>query len=465
MSTGLRAAWATARDSLWLVPAVLTLAGALLAMLLMVLERSGVLWTGEGPGWLYQGDAEAARMVLSSITGSLITVTGVIFSATIVAVQLASSQYTPRVLRNFISDRGSQVVLGIFIGTFTYGVLVLRTIRSEDARGGEFIPRLAVTGAVALLLLCVAALIYFINHLAQEIRVTNIIDRIAKETVGNVHRLFPEHLGRADDAPPTDPRLPEHGSVPVRARGAGYIQFVDEHRLFGAGAGHGIVIGMVPSIGDYVLPDSPLALVRADGGVTPELEESIRGAFVLGPERTPWQDVEFGMIQISDVAIKALSPSLNDPTTAIRCIDRLGQVLAELGTRKPPEARRTRDGRVRFVASYTTLESAVKVAFDDIRHFGSSVPLIAEHLLDVLAELVTRVPGERREPLVDQAQAVLHSALEQITNPRDLASIRQAAERFAGRTGVRLGEAGWAKERQEERRGSHRGTETQRERR
>jgi len=441
MKGWLRALWPGVRDSLWLVPGLFTLAAAALAAAVMALDASGVLGEGGGPRWVYQGSAEAARTVLNTITGSLITVTGVVFSVTIVAVQLASSQYSPRVLRNFSSDRGNQAVLGIFIGTFTYGVLVLRTIRSPEGQGGEFVPRLAITGAVLLLLVCVAALIYFINHVAEEIRVTAILERITKQTVGNVHLLFPEQLGRADEAPPPDPRLPEHDSVPVLAGGAGYVQMVDPDRLFGLGARRRMVIGMVPRIGDYVLAGAPLASVWTDGRLGPDDEAAIRRAFVLGPERVPDQDVEFGLVQISDIAIRALSPSTNDPTTALRCIDRLTQILAELGARKPPEARRTRNGTIRFVASYATFERAVKVAFADIRHFGAPIPVIAERLLDVLGELVERVPEAQKVPLVEQARAVLYSARQEIRNPWDAAAVEDAARRFSERAGFDLAAA------------------------
>ncbi|MEW5931296.1 MAG: DUF2254 domain-containing protein [Gemmatimonadota bacterium] len=426
----------TVRNTLWFVPALFTVAAAALAVALMALERRGLPGGGGGPGWLYQGGAEGARSVLSAIAGSLVTVTGVVFSVTIVAVQLASSQYTPRVLRNFTSDRGNQAVLGIFIGTFTYALLVLRTIRSSQGEGEPFVPRVAVTVAVVLVLVSVAALIYFVDHVASEIHVTAILDRITRNTMRNVHQLFPEQIGRADEVPPPDPRLPEHQSAPVRARRAGYLQRVDEDRLFELGRGRRIVIGMVPRIGDYVLPGRTLASVWTREPPDEELERAVLGAFVLGPERMPDQDVEFGIVQMSDIAIKALSPSVNDPTTAIRCIDRLAEVLAEFGARKPPEARRTRDGAVRFVASYSTFERAVAVAYDDVRHFGAGIPLIAVHLLDTLAALLKRVPAARREPLLDQARAVLHAAREEIRNPRDLAAVERAARRLAEQTGL-----------------------------
>ena len=439
MGNRLKAAWAVVTDSQWFVPGGLTLAGVVLAVALLHVDQRGLLGSGTPPSWVYQGNADGARTVLSAIASSLITVTGVIFSVTIVAVQLASSQYTPRVLRNFSSDRGNQVVLGVFIGTFTYSVLVLRTARAGGGGTEELVPRLAVTGSIALVLVSVVALIYFIHHVARLIQVTEIIDRITRETVGNVHRMFPEHIGRADDSSAPDPGLPEHASVPVCAAKSGYVQFVHEDRLFEVASQEQVVIAMRPKIGDYVLAGRPLAAVWAGGGpVSAELQRQIRRAFVLGPDRTPHQDVEFGMVQISDIAIRALSPSTNDPTTAIRCIDRLAEILAQLGSRNPPEPRRTRDGRVCFIASYTTFDVAVKVVYDDIRHFGAGIPLIAEHLLEVLGELVLLVPPDRGAPLAQQARAVLHSAREQITNPRDRADVEAKAAHFSERTGVDL---------------------------
>jgi uncharacterized membrane protein len=439
----LRTRWSDVRDSLWFLPAVITTAAVALAVTLLVLERQGPLGAGEPPWWLYQGGAEGARTVLNVITAGLITVTGVVFSVTIVAVQLASSQYTPRVLRNFRSDRGNQVVLGIFIGTFTYAILVLRTVR--DAGGGSEadVPRVAVTVAVLLVVVSVGALIYFIDHVASEIHVTAILDRVTQRTMRNVHQRFPEYIGHADEDPPPDPRRPEHGSVSVCAARAGYVQRVDEDRLFHLAERARLVIGMEPKVGDFLLQGRPLASVwTADGRrLPPDLAKAVQRAFALGPDRTPDQDVEFGIVQISDIAIKALSPSTNDPTTAIRCIDRLAEILADFGTRKRPEARRTRDGRIGFVASHTTFDRAVKVAYDDIRHFGASIPLIAEHLLETLGDLLQHMPPARREPLRVQARAVLHTAREAISNPQDRADVERAAERFSERLGVDVAHA------------------------
>ena len=429
----IRNAWSAVHNSLWFLPAVFTVVAISLAAGLIGAERAGMLGTGDPPWWLYGGDADGARTVLNVITGSLITVTGVVFSVTIVAVQLASSQYTPRVLRNFSSDRGNQIVLGLFIGTFMYGVIVLRTVYASGGEAEPFVPRVAVTGSVVLVTICVAALIYFINHVVREIHVTAIVDRVARETIRNIHHLFPADIARPGNAQWPDPRLPEEPSVAVHATESGYLHLVEEETLFDLGEREQITIGMKPKIGDYVLRGRPLAAVWTETGVSDELAESIRRAFVLGPERTPDQDVEYGIIQISDIAIKALSPSINDPTTAIRCIDRLTEILAELGSRNPPEPRRTREGTVRFIANYTTMEAAMSIAFDDVRHFGAPIPVIAAHMVVALGELAAVIPPDRADPVIAQAEAVLFSAREEASNPRDCVALDQAEEQFRSR--------------------------------
>ena len=414
-----------ARESLWFVPGVMTVLAGSLAILLMLAEEQGFLWTGDPPWWVYQGGPEAAHDVLTSITTSLITVTGVVFSVTIVAVQLSSSQYTPRVFRDFSSDRGNQIVFGIFIGTFTHAFLVLRTIRGAGEGYEEVLPRLAVTVSGVFLLISVGALIYFINHLARQMHVTALLDRVTKGTLVNVHKLFPEHIG----VPAQDQlSAPEgHPSLVVCTREAGYVRMVDEDRLFGIRNRSSVVINMEVKIGDHVLQGRPIATVWTDDEPDEDLEREVHSAFTLGPERSPDQDVEFGLVEISDIAIKSLSASINDPTTAIRCIDQLAELLVELGTRDPPETRRTRDGRIHFIAKYTTFERAVAVAFDDIRHYGAATPIIATHLIEIFGGIRATVKEAYRHVLVEHGEAVLQTAREQVTNKRDLLALDRSA--------------------------------------
>ncbi|HYR07989.1 MAG TPA: DUF2254 domain-containing protein, partial [Longimicrobium sp.] len=316
MLARLRLLWTRVRDSLWFLPCVMTLAGAVLAVVVTQAEQRGAFDGEMLRSWVFSGGVDGARGVLEAIAGGLITVTGVVFSVTIVALQLASTQFTPRILRNFTADRGNQLVLGVFIGTFTYTLLVLRTVRSADDGESPFVPRVAVTLAVVLVLVAIGFLIFYINHSARSIQVAAILDRVARRTIGDVRRLFPEQIGHADEAAPADPRQPDQPSVTVTAQRAGYLQAVDGRSLFRLGKGRRLVIAMEPHIGDFVVPGQAIATISPPGEVDEEVFRQVRKAFLLGPERTPEQDVEFGIVEISDIAIKALSPGINDPTTA-----------------------------------------------------------------------------------------------------------------------------------------------------
>lgn len=431
MVVRLRLVWTRVRDGLWFLPGAFTLVAAVLAAALTGAEQSGAFDVEVLRSWVFGGGVEGARGVLQAIAGGLITVTGVVFSVTIVALQLASSQFTPRVLRNFTSDRGNQLVLAVFIGTFTYTLLVLRTVRSASDGEDPFVPRVAVTLAVVLVLVAIGFLIFFINHSARSIQVSAILDRVARRTLGDVRRAFPEQIGQGEAAPP-DPRPDGGDAATVAASSAGYLQAVDGAALFRLGKGRRLTIVMEPFLGDFVLPGEPLATVRPAGEVDDQVRAQIRKAFLLGPERTPEQDLEFGLVEISDIALKSLSPGINDPTTAFRCIDRLAEVLLELGTRAPPKPWRTEEGQVHYLARHATFERAVGLSLDQIRHFGASNPAIARKLLDTLERLAGQVAPAHRALLVNEARAVLEDARARIESARDRAAVEASARRLLG---------------------------------
>ena len=318
--------WAYARDSLWFLPAVMT--GIATATALLTLRLDAALQADPSATFylVFGGGAEGARGVLEAIAGSVITVTGVVFSITIVALQLASSQFTPRVLHNFTGDRANQVVLGVFIGTFTYTLLVLRAVRSAADDGQGFVPGLSVGAAIGLALVSIGFLIFYIHHAARSIQASVIIDRATSDTVALVERLFPDPLGKPaqDDKQPC---LPTISPAVVTAATAGYLQAVDADTLFDLAEEGGLLIRMEPRIGEFVLPGAMLASVWPADALTEIVVHEVRQAFVLGQERTLQADVELGIRQLADIAIKALSPGINDPTTATICIDRLAEVL------------------------------------------------------------------------------------------------------------------------------------------
>jgi uncharacterized membrane protein len=423
----LKMIWAEVRDSLWFIPGLLTLFSAALAVTMVWMETQGLVPTGDADDWLLGGGPEGARSVLSAIAGGLITVTGVVFSVTIVALQLASSQFTPRVLRNFTADRANQLVLGVFIGTFTYTLLVLRVVRSATPEQEGFIPRTSVALAVALVVVSIGFLIFFINHASRSVQVSVILEKVTSLTLWHIARRFPAMVGDSDDRVSSGVAVPTGKPAFVIAARSGYLQAVDDNALVKLAETMDLVIRMERRIGEYVLPGRSLASVWPQEALNEDICSKVRQSCVLGFERTPEQDVEFGIVEISDIAVKALSPGINDPTTAFHCIDRLSEILLALGLRQPPPNARTQEGVVRFIPMHVEYERAVGLAFDQIRHFGADNPAIAKKLLDALMQLIELVPVSRRPPLQKQIDAVGSDADEAIDRKTESPSVEHVS--------------------------------------
>lgn len=390
--------WTTIRDSLWFLPSIFTVAMSGVAMLLLSAERKGAF---AGVGWaavLEGGSAESARALLSGVAGGLITVTGVAFSVMIVALELSSSQYTPRVLPNFLADRANQVVIGILIGTFTYSLLVLRVIDSASSGGEPFVPRIAIAGGMLLALVSVGTIIFFINHAAQSIQIAWILRSATDRALAQVERLFPEDFGREDTQLPTEDEVPpDH--ISILAPRSGYLQAIDQHYIFAFGRSAEAVVKVEHPIGAFILEGQSLARCWPSASIDEKARKKLTRAFTLGPERTREQDYELTLIEISDVAVRALSPGINDPTTAQHCIDRLSQLLLALALRHAPSRIRTEEGRVHVIVRDLPFERALETAFAPILHFGASNPAIRDRLIDRLNALAELVPEQRRRAI------------------------------------------------------------------
>jgi len=417
--------WYDLHDSLWFIPTLLTAISAALALLMVRLDRALLTRRGPGVDWLFDAGAAGAREVLSAIASTTITVTGVVFSITIVALQLASSQFSPRVLRTFTGDRGNKLVLGVFIATFTYCLLVLRTVREAPEDGAAFVPAASVTLAIVLALVAVGFLIYYVNHAAHSIRAAVIIDRATTDTLGLVDELFPAGTGRPAPTPPPPPAAPP---ALVRTEAGGYLQAIDEDALFALAEGEALTIRLEPLIGDHLLPGSALAAAWPAASLTPKVRDSIRRAVVLGPERTLQHDLAFGVRQLADIAVKALSPGINDPTTAVVAIDRLAEILTTLAHRpRPAEVRTGRDGTTRLLARGPAFARLVETAFAQIRHYGAADAVVVEHLVATLGRMADLVPPDRVEPLARQARLAVEGARQAIAVAGDRERIERAA--------------------------------------
>ncbi|MGE0158228.1 MAG: DUF2254 domain-containing protein [Gemmatimonadales bacterium] len=424
--------WARLKESLWALPALISVGLATLAVAAVAVDARLAAAGHLLPVSLVAG-AEGARGVLATVAGSLITVTGVVFSITIVALQLASSQYTPRILRSFRSDRSNQAVLGVLIGTFTYSLIVLVTVRSEIEDSSRFIPVVAITGALVLCLTSVGLLIYFIHHIARMIQAEAIIDRVTRQAIAVVDHLFPdEEDGRRSATTSPSPPCAHGGTgLVVKAERGGYLQAVSERDLMSVAADADALIRVERRLGEFVLPAEPLATVFSSGGSEVDASDgldAVRRAFEIGEERTNQQDVERGVIELTDIGVRALSPGINDPTTALVCIDRLTEVLSRLGSRRFPEPdRRGPDGAVRVVMPQLDFAQTIRLAFTPLRHHGAANPTVAVRLARALARIAARVPRERAEPALEELREVLDAAERGLPAARDRARVVAAA--------------------------------------
>jgi uncharacterized membrane protein len=413
------------RHSLWFVPTVWTVVAGAAALGLIWLSAVVDL-DGQDLPFLFSAGPDGARAMLQAIATSIITVAGVIFSVTIIALQLTSTQFSPRVLRNFMSDRGNQMVLGVFVGTFTYTLLVLRSIKAENGRE-EFVPALAVTGALLLALGAMAMLIYFIHHISSRIQVTSILASVAEESLSAFEELVrwwasdedrswrPARAGVPVTVPPSGaiPATWIDGDERVMAgNSSGYLQLLDLETLVDAAREAGGRIRLLVSPGAWVQKAAPLAAFRPDGPAADveSLVERIDEALSLSHERTLQQDVGFGIQQITDIGAKALSPGVNDPTTALNAIDRLVQVLMAVGRADdPPRAFEDPEGVVRLEVPFPDFGELVGLAFDLIRQYGAGTPAVVVHLARGLS-ILSSLPTHRHAALREQARLLADGA-------------------------------------------------------
>lgn len=411
MRTRLSQQWDTLRGSFWFLPAVLTVAAVGLSFLTVAADRA-VEARGEHLfGWTYRGGPDGARGVLGTIAGSMITVAGVVFSITVVALTLASQQFGPRLIRSFTRDRGNQLVLGTFLATYTYCLLVLRTVNGTEK--ATFVPELGVTVGVGLALLSLGVLIYFIHHVAVSIQASTVVERVAAELTATVDEVYPEAMGAGvPSADPITSDLPADAH-PVRSTDAGYVLAVDTDAVLRLATEHDLLIHLPTPPGRFVRAGDVVAYaVIPGGGLREGVEDSLRGSVLLGPKRTGFQDVEFALLQLSEIATRALSPGINDPFTAAECVDRLGDALGRLAGRGfPSPFRADRDCRLRVVARRPSFPDLLATAVDPIRHHARTSPMVFGRLLDALVAVGERAVREPDQAAVrEQAARVLRAA-------------------------------------------------------
>jgi uncharacterized membrane protein len=361
----------------------------------------------------------------------MITVAGVVFSITLVAISLTSSQYTSRVIRNFMRNRVNQVVLGVFVGIFAYCLVVLRTIRGGDE--GAFVPALAVMGGMILAFVGIAFLIYFIHHISKSIQASSIIASAALETLSAVDHLFPKRQDEdgdedRDGKPAMSPVNPSWYAI--LAQNTGYIESVEMNALIDAARKHGTILRMDRCIGEFVVEGMPLVSVSGPFDPDDRITAEINEIYVISRQRTVEQDPAFGIRQIVDIALKALSPGINDTTTAVICVDYLSAILIRLATRRIAASHLTDQGELRVITRGQSFGSLLAEAFDQIRQNAAGNVAVMSRMLDALQTIAGMTTSPiRRRAILEQVQCIAELAGRTIGSPHDLAEYENHLER------------------------------------
>ena len=386
------------RTGFWFLPMLMLAAAAGTALLMLHLDRNLDPGVKSAVDWAYSGGPAGARSLLSTIAGSMITAASVTFSLASVALSIASQQYGSRVLRNFMRDRITQVLLGTFVATFIYCVLVVRAIHGSDVSGG-FVPAISVTFAILLALVSLILLIYFIHHVSSSIQASRIIRVIAEELEGAVPNLYPSQIGASPvESRSIDRFQGDEGTVAIALEVSGYLQTIDLDGLLEMACAKGLTFRLLVKPGDHLLAGSPVAEAWGSQKLDPQTMHRFLRAFYVDRERTPAQDIRYHFQQLTDVIVRALSPGINDPFTAINGIDELAAAMLLFTRRARVQEQRTDGtGNLRLIVPAPSAGELLKDTVGHIVIYAASDGFVMASLRRVLDTVAPQVsdPGDK----------------------------------------------------------------------
>ena len=432
MSSSLASHWRreVLRTSLWFVPSLEVLGAIGLFIGTLAADRAAYRGDFVLPGWVISGSADAARQILTTIAAAIITVVGVVFSIILVTLTLASTQFGPRMLRNFIRDRGTQLTLGTFVATFVYSVLVLVSIGTGSH--GDFVPHIGVTVTLGLMVIDLGVLIYFIHHTAISIQLPQVIASIAADLADAIKA---QGSGSARTGPENGPtavellnRTETSGAV-LLAPVSGYLQFIKHQNLVRLATRADAVISLEHRPGHFIVRGHRFATVWPPEAA-PLVRQALGRAHIIGPHRTLTQDVSFGIDQLVEIAIRALSAAVNDTFTALTCIDWIGENLCKIVTHWHP-ARVHRDSRgfIRVISAEPAYDRLVKRSFEKIRQASPGMPAVMIRELDALARIMAETANDgQRRVLLEQAAMIDRASERSVPEAADRADIRRRYE-------------------------------------
>ncbi len=438
MQDDYRHPWREVARSLWFLPSVFVVVALSAGY---VLSRVSLPEGGFFSPLLFLGDAAAARQLLTVVAGTMITVTGLVFVLTVVALQIASTQFSPRLLRSFLQDRGTRLVLSVFVATFAYSLGGLFTVGQQTDGGADFVPRLAVTGSLILALISVGMLVYYIQHITNAIRIDTVMHSVRRATLQAIRTQYPQPVRNTPGTPVVAPQPPEHALlVPVRI--SGYLQEVDATALLRLAQHHRITIRIRPQIGHHLVGGSTLAWAWHGDDVsraTPQVSAAINDAVAMTVERRVENDVGFGIRQLVDIGLKAVAPSMNDPYTAVQAIQHLAIVMAELATVATDDRWIADAPGVGVFIPVPQFPLLLDTVCSNVRRSAADRPRVLVAILRLLETVAASdTSTERREIVAREVTLLLEAAEATIGSKTDLAPIRKMA-----RDALFAAEHGW----------------------
>ena len=421
---------------LWFVPVLCVLAGVGLSFGTIALDR---LFGGSLVPTSLSGDADSARSILMTVATSMVTLTGLVLTITMVVVQLAMGQFTPRVLRTILRDRPSQLAIGIFVATFAHAMVAMREVRGGSGADEGHVPGLAIVVAYFLIVVSIVVLILYVNHIGQSLRVASLIDSVGDEARALVDKLYPPRASSKEVVEEGPDGVP---TQVITAPSAGVLYRVDRDELIAHARHVDGALVLVPQIGDFVPEGGAVLRVY---GAEPVDGSDVIGSLAFGKERTLHQDLAYGFRLLVDVAVRSVSPMMGDPTTAVQAIDRLHDCLRQLVNRPFPSGyHHDRGGRLRLVEPVMTWDGYLRLAVDELRRDGNHSLQLTRRLQAMLEDLLSVAPPERRAPVRHQLR-LLEAAVERSSpdpSDREAAVVADQQGIGSGIDGVSAGAVG-----------------------
>lgn len=431
----IRFLWKELTGSFWFIPMLIILFSIGLATFLIYLDRTLDVSSIKYLSYIFTESADSARSVLSTISGAMIGVAGTVFSITLVALTLASSQFGSRLLKNFMHERINQVVLGTYVSTYIYCLIVLNVVKENDA--GTFIPTLSILAAIIIAIGNIVLLIVFIHFISISIQADKVVSDISVSLMNNIERIFSEELGDEDSSPVNETESLDHyikdfsHSKILQSPKSGYLQYLHNISLFKAAKENEYLIVSHHKIGGYIVKGEPIITLYSKTKFTEESSTNFENNFVLGNSRTTQQDAEHSIHQMVEIACRALSPGINDPFTAIACIDNLTSTLCYLTRVKFPSKYKFEDDQLRYVFNPLTFQGMLDAAFLQIRQFSKGSPAVVIRLMEAMITIYNYSRFDvHKDAVKEHAEMVLKVAEDSFEESHDLKDMRRRSRKI-----------------------------------